>query len=110
MPDDRGGGGVRIISKPATGLLGDADPRDIAGQVKRVGLQIQGACTAGSRLWFPGLRLAFQKGHLAGKTWWAQVGSNHRHLACKAENGNEYAQLSASVHGGELRKPCPEVP
>jgi len=34
VPDDRGGGGVRIISKPATGLLGDADPRDIAGQVK----------------------------------------------------------------------------
>jgi hypothetical protein len=30
--------------------------------------------------WFPavvtGLRLAFQKGHLAAKTWWAQLGSN----------------------------------
>ena len=31
--------------------------------------------------WFPAvglpvLRLAFQKGHLAGKTWWAQLGSN----------------------------------
>jgi len=25
----------------------------------------QGACTGGSRLWLPGLRLAFQKGHLA---------------------------------------------
>ena len=44
----------------------------------------QGACTGGSRLWLPGLRLAFQKGHLAAKTWWAQVGSNHRPLACKA--------------------------
>ena len=36
----------------------------------------QGACTGGSRLWLPGLRLAFQKGHLAAKTWWAQLGSN----------------------------------
>jgi hypothetical protein len=44
----------------------------------------QGACTGGSRLWLPGLRLAFQKGHLTAKTWWAQVGSNHRLLACKA--------------------------
>ena len=35
-----------------------------------------GACTGGSRLWLPALRLAFQKGHLAGKTWWAQLGSN----------------------------------
>jgi hypothetical protein len=44
-----------------------------------------GACTGGSRLWLPGLRLAFQKGHLAAKTWWAQVGSNHRPLACKTK-------------------------
>ena len=29
----------------------------------------QGACTGGSRLWLPGLRLAFQKGHLAAETW-----------------------------------------
>ena len=35
-----------------------------------------GACTGGSRLWLPGLRLAFQKGHLTAKTWWAQLGSN----------------------------------
>ncbi len=35
-----------------------------------------GACTGGSRLWLPGLRLAFQKGHLAAKAWWAQLGSN----------------------------------
>jgi hypothetical protein len=27
-----------------------------------------GACTVGSRLWLPSLRLAFQKGHLAAKT------------------------------------------
>jgi hypothetical protein len=26
-----------------------------------------GACTSGSRLWLPGLRLAFKKGHLAAK-------------------------------------------
>src|SRR5262249_22817706 len=57
-----------------------------------------------------GLRLAFQKGHLAARTWWAQVGSNHRLLACKAENGQEYAQLPGPVHAGELRKPCPEMP
>ena len=44
-----------------------------------------GGCTGGSRLWLPGLRLAFQKGHLAAKTWWAQLGSNQRPLACKAE-------------------------
>ena len=44
----------------------------------------QGACTGGSRLWLPGLRLTFQKGHLAAKTWWAQLGSNQRPLACKA--------------------------
>src|SRR5690348_12965969 len=43
-----------------------------------------GACTGGSRLWLPSLGLAFQKGCLAAKTWWAQVGSNHRLLACKA--------------------------
>ena len=43
-----------------------------------------GACTGGSRVWLPGFRLAFQKGNLAGRTWWAQVGSNHRLLACKA--------------------------
>jgi len=36
----------------------------------------QGACTGGSRLWLPSLRLAFQKGCLAAKTWWAQLGSN----------------------------------
>ena len=69
-----------------------------------------GACTGGSRPWFPGLRSAFQKGRLAARTWWAQVGSNHRHLACKAESGQEYAQLSASAHPPELRKPCPEMP
>ena len=35
-----------------------------------------GACTGGSRLWLPDLRLAFQEGHLAAKTWWAQQDSN----------------------------------
>ena len=64
----------------------------------------------GSRLWFPSLRLGFQKGRLAAQTWWAQVGSNHRHLACKAEYGQEYAQLSALVYASDLRKPCPEMP
>jgi hypothetical protein len=43
-----------------------------------------GGCTGGSRPWLPGLRLEFQKGSLAAKLWWAQVGSNHRPLACKA--------------------------
>jgi threonine dehydrogenase-like Zn-dependent dehydrogenase len=43
-----------------------------------------GACTGGSRLWLPALRLAFQKGHLAAKIWWAQQGSNLWLLACKA--------------------------
>jgi len=44
------------------------------------------------------------------KLWWAQVGSNHRLLACKAEYGKDYAQLSGPVHTAELRKPCREVP
>ena len=66
--------------------------------------------TSGSRLWFPKSRLAFQKSPLTAQTWWAQVGSNHRHLACKAECGEEYAQLSAPVHARELRKPCPKMP
>ena len=69
-----------------------------------------GACAGGSRLWLPVLRLVFQKGHLAAKIWWAQVGSNHRHLACKAEYGQEYAQLAGPAHASELRKPCPEMP
>ena len=34
---------------------------------------------------YRGLRLAFQKGHLAAKTWWAQLGSNQRPLACKTK-------------------------
>ena len=34
----------------------------------------------------PNLRLVFQKGHLAAQTWWAQVGSNHRLLACKSSS------------------------
>jgi len=38
------------------------------------------------------------------------VGSNYRHLACKAEKGQEYAQLTASAHAPELRKPCLEMP
>ena len=38
------------------------------------------------------------------------MGSNHRHLACKAENGTEYAQLPGSAHAADLRKPCPEMP
>ena len=58
----------------------------------------------------PDLRLVFIKGNLAAQTWWAQVGSNHRHLACKAEYGQEYTQLSGLVHALELRKPCPEMP
>jgi hypothetical protein len=70
----------------------------------------QGACTSGSRQWFPSLRLAFQKDHLAAQTWWAQQGSNLWLLACKAEYGTEYAQLIGSVHAPELRKQCPEMP
>jgi len=69
-----------------------------------------GACTGGSRLWFPSLRLAFQKGHLTAQTWWAQVGSNYRLLACKAEYGQEYAQLTGPVHSLDLRKQCLEMP
>jgi hypothetical protein len=38
------------------------------------------------------------------------VGSNHRHLACKAENGQEYAQLTGPVHAAELPKQCLEMP
>jgi hypothetical protein len=38
------------------------------------------------------------------------VGSNHRLLACKAENGKDYAQLPGPAHLPELRKPCPEMP
>ena len=66
---------------PAVGaarLVVDGDAAMPLGTLPR-----PGACTGGSRLWLPGLRLAFQKGHLAGKTWWAQLGSNQRPLACK---------------------------
>ena len=38
------------------------------------------------------------------------MGSNHRLLACKAENGKRYAQVTESDHPSELRKPCPEMP
>jgi hypothetical protein len=64
--------------------------------------------------WFPAMvtesPISLSKGHLAAQTWWAQVGSNHRLLACKAEYGKEYAQLPELVHASELRKPCLEVP
>ena len=69
-----------------------------------------GARTGGSRLWFPSLRLAFQKGHLTAQTWWAQVGSNYRLLACKAEYGQEYAQLTGPVHSLDLRIQCWRCP
>src|SRR5215472_4206522 len=90
--------------------IGDRDRQGEPAPLLTGGLLSPGACTGGSRLWFPGLRLAFQKGHLAAQSWWAQVGSNHRLLACKAEYGKEYAQLSGPVHAAELRKPCPEMP
>ena len=38
------------------------------------------------------------------------MGSNHRLLACKAENGQEYAQLTGPVHTAELRKQCLKMP
>jgi hypothetical protein len=69
----------------------------------------QGGCTGGSRLWSPGLRLAFQKGHLAAKTWWAQPGSNQRPLACKAKWIKDRIQPSGSAHTAGLRKPCREM-
>jgi hypothetical protein len=37
-----------------------------------------GTCTGGSLLWLPGFRLAFQKGHLAANTRWAQSDLNLR--------------------------------
>src|SRR5215468_5993427 len=58
----------------------------------------------------PDFRLVFQKCDLAARTWWAQVGSNHRLLAYKAESAKEYAQLSASAHALDLRKQCLEMP
>ena len=70
--------------------------------------------SGGGHRWFPAMvpsfRLAFKKGQLAAKTWWAQVGSNHRLLACKAEYGTEYAQLSVLVYVFDLRKPRLEMP
>ena len=56
-----------------------------------------GACTGGSRLRLPGLRLAFQKCYLAAETWWAQLGSNHRPLACKAKTAHKKFQLTEPV-------------
>jgi hypothetical protein len=47
---------------------------------------------------------------LPAAIWWAQQGSNLWLLACKAEYGAEYAQLSGSAHAPELRKPCREMP
>ena len=38
------------------------------------------------------------------------MGSNHRPLACKAEYGQEYAQLTGPVHALDLRKQCLEMP
>ena len=38
------------------------------------------------------------------------MGSNHRLLACKAEYGKEYAQLTGPVHALDLRKQCLEMP
>jgi len=44
-------------------LVVEGDASMAAGRFPR-----QRACTGGSRLWLPGPRLAFQKGHLAAKT------------------------------------------
>jgi hypothetical protein len=63
--------------------------------------------------WFPavvtGSPIRVSKRPSSCKTWWAQVGSNHRLLACKAEWSQDCARLSGPVHAFELRKPCREM-
>ena len=47
-----------------------------------------GACTGGSRLWLPSLRLAFQKGHLAARTLGRpRVAGNRRTGGCPSRHG-----------------------
>ena len=66
-----------VLIAVGTGLaigVGTLPPRQVV--VQQVMTSSPGARTGGSRLWLPGLRLAFPKCHLAAQTWWAQLGSN----------------------------------
>jgi hypothetical protein len=59
-----------------------------------------------------GSPISVSKIHLAAKSWWAQVGSNHRLLACKASAlPLSYAPSSAQPPGGggiPARVPAPD--
>ena len=61
--------------------------------------------------WFPAVvtnhSTSTSKGHLAAETWRAQVGSNHRLIACKAEQGRGSAQareVSSSTRPARLAR------
>jgi hypothetical protein len=50
--------------------------------------------------WFPAMvtesPISVSKGHQAAQTWWAQVGSNHRLLACKVHSYRRGTSLSVA--------------
>jgi hypothetical protein len=100
--DSSGGGCV-----PPHGPLWRADG---CSPGRRARLPRQGACTGGSRLWFPVLRLAFQKWspsceNSGGRRWVRTTGfSLVRRIGVRIA-----PQPSGSVHAAELRKPCREM-
>ena len=77
VPGSSSGGGCLPAHGAPWGSEGSSPSR-------RASLPCHGAGTGGSWPWFPMLRLAFHKWLSSCEDFsWAQVGSNHRLLACK---------------------------
>jgi hypothetical protein len=78
---------------------------------RRARLPHQGPCTGGSRLWFPILRLAFQKrpsscGDFRGRRWVRTTGFS----LVRRNRVRIKPSPKAADHAFELRKPCREMP
>jgi hypothetical protein len=78
---------------------------------RRARLPHQGACTGGSRLWFPVLRLAFQKlssscGNSGGRNW---VRTSDPSLV-RRKRPTKRSSSQSRLHALDLRKPCTEMP
>jgi hypothetical protein len=78
---------------------------------RRARLPHQRACTGGSRLWFPIIRLAFQKlssgcGNFGGRRWVRTTGFS----LVRRKQPTIKSSSQSRLHTLDLRKPCPEMP
>ena len=78
---------------------------------RRARLPHQRACTGGSRLWLPILRLAFQKlssscGNFGGRRWVRTTGFS----LVRRKQPTIKSSSQSRLHALDLRKPCPEMP